>query len=150
LGWAHFFFLFFLFPQASPPAIFPYRAPSTLTPLPCPHAAQPGAATPGTCHRPDPPPLPCLPTLSGCNSLPPPPSTPDPPSCSLSTQPKTEPPEPSLLFLLSVRADGTRSKPSPPSPPLVAYSSTPTIGAPPLTRNLAAPPGRNKILVKVH
>jgi hypothetical protein len=115
-------------------------APMLLNPAP----PYPGPATDRTPHPPVPPHTVWLQLTA------PPPSTPDPPSCSLSTQPKTEPPEPSLLFLLSVRADGTRSKPSPPSPPLVAYSSTPTIGAPPLTRNLAAPPVRNKILVKVH
>jgi hypothetical protein len=72
LGWAHFFFLFFLFPRASPPAIFPYRAPSTLTPLPCPHAAQPGAAIPGTCHRPDPPPSRASPHCLAATHCPPP------------------------------------------------------------------------------
>jgi hypothetical protein len=40
-------------------------------------------------------------------------------SLSLSAQAKTEPPAPSLHFLLSVQADGTRSKPSPPLPPLL-------------------------------
>jgi hypothetical protein len=53
---------------------------------------------------------------------------------------------PSLHFLLSTRADGTQSKPPPPSPPLVACSSTPTVGAPPLTGNLAAPPASSPLL----
>jgi hypothetical protein len=69
-----------------------------------------------------------------------PPSTLNPPSCSLSAQPETESPVPSLHLLLSARADDTRSKPSPPSPPLISCSSTPTVGVPPLTGKLAAPP----------
>jgi hypothetical protein len=71
----------------------------------------------------------------------PPPFNSEPPVLlSLSAQPETESPVPSLHLLLSARADDTRSKPSPPSPPLISCSSTPTVGVPPLTGKLAAPP----------
>jgi hypothetical protein len=138
------FSLFFLFPRARPPTIFPVPGPLHTHAAPLP----PCCSTRGRHTRDLPtagrtPPYcasPCR--VATTRRL--------PPSCSLLAQPKTESSAPSLHFLVSARADGTRSKPSPPSPPLVAYSSTPTVGVPPLIGNLAAPPALSPLLGESH
>jgi hypothetical protein len=144
LGRAHFFFPFFLIsPGQATDHFSRTRPPSHSRCSPAPVLLDPGPPHPGpTYRRPDPPycASPCR--VATTRRL--------PPSCSLLAQPKTESSAPSLHFLVSARADGTRSKPSPPSPPLVAYSSTPTVGVPPLIGNLAAPPALSPLLGESH
>jgi hypothetical protein len=94
-------FSFFLIFPSQPTGHFPVPGPSTLTSLPCPRAARPGAATLGTCRWSDPPSHASLCRVAATHHLAPFNSGPPlllPPRGAARTEPPPSPP----LFSLSV------------------------------------------------